>query len=157
LAPPTPQPPIRPSAASTTSSTAPSARTSAIFIEEDDSQNGVDHVDGHRSPGDVISPYTVLNGPTHHTYYTQFNMTRAIEQILGLPPMNQFELVATSMRDIFTNTSNTAPFNHVSPTIDLTTGANCPTAPWRRWLPPPARRLRGRRRPGRLRVAHAPT
>ena len=61
--------------------------SSAIFIEEDDAQNGVDHVDGHRSPGYVISPYTVQYGPTEHTYYTQVNMTRTIEQILGLPPM----------------------------------------------------------------------
>ena len=100
---------------------------SAIFIEEDDSQNGVDHVDGHRSPGYVVSPYTVQGGPTNHTYYTQFNMTRAIEQILGLPPMNQFDLVATPMRDVFTDTPHTAPFNHVPPTINLTTGANCGT------------------------------
>ena len=58
--------------------------TSAIFIEEDDAQNGVDHVDGHRSPGYIVSPYAVQNGPTDHTYYTQVNMTRTIEQILGL-------------------------------------------------------------------------
>ena len=67
--------------------------SSAIFIEEDDSQDGVDHVDGHRSPGYIVSPYVVQNGPTDHTYYTQVNMTRTIEQILGLPPMNQFDLV----------------------------------------------------------------
>ena len=75
--------------------------TSAIFIEEDDAQNGVDHVDGHRSPGYIVSPYAVQNGPTDHTYYTQVNMTRTIEQILGLPPMNQFDLVASPMRTAF--------------------------------------------------------
>ena len=75
--------------------------SSAIFIEEDDAQNGVDHVDGHRSPGYVVSPYAVQNGPTDHTYYTQVNMTRTIEQILGLPPMNQFDLVASPMRTAF--------------------------------------------------------
>jgi hypothetical protein len=75
--------------------------SSAIFIEEDDSQNGVDHIDGHRSPGYVISPYAVQNGPTDNTYYTQVNMTRTIEQILGLPPMNQFDLVASPMRTDF--------------------------------------------------------
>ena len=75
--------------------------TSAIFIEEDDAQNGVDHVDGHRSPGYIVSPYTVQGGPTDHTYYTQVNMTRTIEQILGLPPMNQFDLVASPMRTAF--------------------------------------------------------
>jgi len=75
--------------------------TSAIFIEEDDAQNGVDHVDGHRSPGYIISPYVKQQGPTDHTYYTQVNMTRTIEQILGLPPMNQFDLVASPMRTAF--------------------------------------------------------
>ncbi len=75
--------------------------TSAIFIEEDDAQNGVDHVDGHRSPGYIVSPYVVQNGPTDHTYYTQVNMTRTIEQILGLPPMNQFDLVASPMTTAF--------------------------------------------------------
>ena len=75
--------------------------TSAIFIEEDDAQNGVDHVDGHRSPGYIVSPYAVQYGATDHTYYTQVNMTRTIEQILGLPPMNQFDLVASPMRTAF--------------------------------------------------------
>ena len=51
--------------------------SSAIFLEEDDSQNGVDHIDGHRSPGYVVSPYAVQSGPTDSTYYTQVNMTRA--------------------------------------------------------------------------------
>ena len=79
--------------------------SSAIFIEEDDAQNGVDHVDGHRSPGYIVSPYVVQNGPTDHTYYTQVNMTRTIEQILGLPPMNQFDLVASPMRTAFVKAS----------------------------------------------------
>lgn len=76
-------------------------QSSAIFVEEDDAQNGVDHVDGHRSPGYVISPYAVQHGPTDHTYYTQVNITRTIEQILGLTPMNQFDLVASPMRTCF--------------------------------------------------------
>jgi YVTN family beta-propeller protein len=99
--------------------------TSAIFIEEDDAQNGVDHVDGHRSPGYIISPYAVQNGPTDHTYYTQVNMTRTIEQILGLPPMNQFDLTATPMRTDFTNTpppDNFLPWTHVPNQIPLNDG-----------------------------------
>jgi YVTN family beta-propeller protein len=100
--------------------------SSAIFIEEDDAQNGVDHVDGHRSPGYVISPYAVQNGPTDHTYYTQVNMTRTIEQILGLPPMNQFDLVASPMRTAFvTGTppdANFAPWTHVPNIVPLTQG-----------------------------------
>ena len=104
--------------------------SSAIFIEEDDAQNGVDHVDGHRSPGYVVSPYVVQGGPTDHTYYTQVNMTRTIEQILGLPPMNQFDLVASPMRrHLHQHAKNNAPFNHLPSPIDLTTGANCSTSP----------------------------
>jgi hypothetical protein len=99
--------------------------TSAIFIEEDDAQNGVDHIDGHRSPGYIVSPYTVQNGPTDHTYYTQVNMTRTIEQILGLPTMNQFDLVASPMRTDFTNNppqSNFQPWTHVPNLVPLNQG-----------------------------------
>jgi YVTN family beta-propeller protein len=98
---------------------------SAIFIEEDDAQNGVDHVDGHRSPGYVVSPYTVQYGPTDHTYYTQVNMTRTIEQILGLPPMNQFDLVASPMRTDFVKHKAEAhfePFTHLVNQIPLDQG-----------------------------------
>ncbi len=101
--------------------------TSAIFIEEDDAQNGVDHVDGHRSPGYIVSPYVVQNGPTDHTYYTQVNMTRTIEQILGLPPMNQFDLVASPMRPDFVNnppTQNFQPWTHVANQVPLNQGVD---------------------------------
>ncbi len=99
--------------------------SSAIFIEEDDAQNGVDHVDGHRSPGYIVSPYVVQYGPTDHTYYTQVNMTRTIEQILGLPPMNQFDLVASPMRPDFVNNppqQNFQPWTHVPNQVPLNQG-----------------------------------
>ena len=100
--------------------------TSAIFVEEDDSQNGVDHVDGHRSPGYIVSPYAVQNGPTDNTYYTQVNMTRTIEQILGLPTMNQFDLVASPMRTAFVQgtppAENFKPWNHVANQVPLDQG-----------------------------------
>jgi len=100
--------------------------TSAIFLEEDDAQNGVDHVDGHRSPGYIISPYAVQNGPTDHTYYTQVNMTRTIEQILGLPPMNQFDLVASPMKTAFVKgdapADNFKPWTHVKNQVPLDEG-----------------------------------
>jgi YVTN family beta-propeller protein len=105
--------------------------TSAIFIEEDDSQDGVDHVDGHRSPGYIVSPYTVQGGPTDHTYYTQVNMTRTIEQILGLPPMNQFDLVASPMRTDFVKgtppATNFEPWTHVPNQVPLTEGVTAST------------------------------
>src|SRR5579862_1462480 len=100
--------------------------SSAIFIEEDDAQNGVDHVDGHRSPGYIVSPYVKQTGFTDHTYYTQVNMTRTIEQILGLPPMNQFDLVASPMRTAFVNgappADNFKPWTHVKNQVPLDEG-----------------------------------
>ena len=106
--------------------------SSAIFIEEDDSQDGVDHVDGHRSPGYIVSPYAVQNGPTDHTYYTQVNMTRTIEQILGLPPMNQFDLVASPMTTSFVNgtppAENFQPWTHVANQVPLDQGVTTTTA-----------------------------
>jgi len=106
--------------------------SSAIFIEEDDAQNGVDHVDGHRSPGYIVSPYTVQNGPTDHTYYTQVNMTRTIEQILGLPPMNQFDLVASPMRTAFVEgrppRDNFRPWRHVPNQVPLDDGVSASAA-----------------------------
>jgi YVTN family beta-propeller protein len=102
--------------------------SSAIFIEEDDAQNGVDHVDGHRSPGYVVSPYAVQNGPADHTYYTQVNMTRTIEQILGLTPMNQFDLVASPMRTAFVKgtppAANFLPWTHVRNQVPLDQGVS---------------------------------
>ena len=100
--------------------------SSAIFMEEDDAQNGVDHVDGHRSPGYVVSPYAVQSAPTDHTYYTQVNITRTIEQILGLPPMNQFDLVASPMRTAFVDgvppQDNFKPWAHVPNQVALNEG-----------------------------------
>jgi hypothetical protein len=106
--------------------------SSAIFVEEDDSQDGVDHVDGHRSPGYIVSPYTVQNGPTDHTYYTQVNMTRTVEQILGLPPMNQFDLVASPMKTAFVQgeppADNFKPWTHVPNEVPLDQGVTTTTA-----------------------------
>ena len=102
--------------------------SSAIFMEEDDAQDGVDHVDGHRSPGFIVSPYAVQSGPTDHTYYTQVNMTRTIEQILGLTPMNQFDLVASPMRTAFVKgqppAENFQPWTHVPNLVPLDQGVS---------------------------------
>jgi YVTN family beta-propeller protein len=110
--------------------------SSAIFVEEDDAQDGVDHVDGHRSPGYVISPFvnqkvnsdgTGAGVTEDSTFYTQVNMTRTIEQILGLKPMNQFDLVASPMRTLFVNNppaQNFMPWTHVLNQMPLTMGVN---------------------------------
>ena len=106
--------------------------SSAIFLEEDDAQNGVDHVDGHRSPGYIVSPFAVQGGPADHTYYTQVNITRTIEQILGLRPMNQFDLVASPMRTAFVTgdapAANFKPWTHVKNLVPLTEGVTASAA-----------------------------
>jgi YVTN family beta-propeller protein len=111
--------------------------TSAIFVTEDDAQTGVDHVDGHRSPGYIISPYVLQGGITDSTFYTQVNMMRTIEQILGLTPMNQNDLVASPMRTAFIDdppTENFKPWTHVANGIALNTGVKqTPT----QHIPPP--------------------
>ena len=100
-------------------------KDSAIFVEEDDAQTGVDHVDGHRSPGYIFSPYVNQGGVTDSTFYTQVNMTRTIEQILGLKPMNQFDLWASPMKTAFVDdppADNFKPWSHVPSGLPLTTG-----------------------------------
>ena len=74
-------------ASSTRSRTASSGRARRSSSIEDDTQNGVDHVDGHRGPTFVISPYSAPG--VDDQYYTQLNMVKTIEQILGIKPMNQ--------------------------------------------------------------------
>jgi YVTN family beta-propeller protein len=97
--------------------------TSAIFVEEDDAQDGVDHVDGHRQPVQIISPYSVQShGVGDHTTYTSASIDRTIEQILGLTPMTEFDLVASPMRTAFTDTPvNIAPYTALPATISLNT------------------------------------
>jgi DNA-binding beta-propeller fold protein YncE len=77
----------------------------AIFVTEDDSQSGWDHVSGYRTTGLVISPYSRLN-KTVHTNYNQTCMVRTIEQILGIPPMNAIDATALPMFDAFTGAFN---------------------------------------------------
>ncbi len=95
-------------------------KDSAVLVVEDDSQNGIDHVDGHRNILLAASPYA-KRGAVVHTYYSQLNITRTIEQILGLPPMNQLDLAAQPMYDLFTNTADTRPYNVIPNNVPLDT------------------------------------
>ncbi|MBE3072667.1 MAG: phosphoesterase, partial [Acidobacteria bacterium] len=72
----------------------------AIFVLEDDAQNGPDHVDAHRSPALVISPFAKRQA-LDSTLYTTSAMLRTIELILGLPPMSQYDAAATPMYHAF--------------------------------------------------------
>ncbi len=95
-------------------------KSTAIFIVEDDSQNGVDHVDGHRNVLLVASPYA-RRGAVIHDYYSQANVTRTVEQILGLPPMNQIDLAAQPMDDVFTDKPDFTPYTFHANRIPLDT------------------------------------
>ncbi|CAN5184042.1 alkaline phosphatase family protein [soil metagenome] len=110
-----------------TISHSPIWKSSAIFVLEDDSQNGVDHLDGHRNPTLVISPYA-KRGAVVHTNYSQLNVMRTIEQILGLPPMNQEDMTAEPMSDVFTDKPDFTPYTAVPSTIALTETNPQPTA-----------------------------
>jgi YVTN family beta-propeller protein len=96
-------------------------KSSAIFVVEDDPQNGVDHVDGHRSVLYVISPYA-KRGVVNSTYYTQVNVVKTIEQILGIQPMNQQDWAAQPMYNAFTSTPDFAPYNALPNQVPLTYG-----------------------------------
>ena len=96
-------------------------KNSAIFVVEDDSQDGADHVDGHRAPVQVISPWA-QHGTVIDTYYSQLSIVRTIEQILGAQPLNEKVAAATPMYDAFTKRPNYTPFNAVPNQIPLTEG-----------------------------------
>jgi YVTN family beta-propeller protein len=95
--------------------------SSAVFVVEDDTQNGTDHVDGHRGPLLVASPYA-KRGIVDSTYYSQLNVVRTIEQMLGIAPMNQEDRAAEPMFSAFTNTPNFTPYAVVPNQIPLTQG-----------------------------------
>jgi YVTN family beta-propeller protein len=95
-------------------------KESAIFGVEDDTQDGVDHVDGHRGPAFVISPYS--KGGVDNEYASQPNMVRTVEQILGIQPMNQEDYSAEPMYSAFTEHPNFAPYKAEPNQIPLTLG-----------------------------------
>lgn len=86
----------------------------AIFVLEDDAQNGPDHVDSHRSPAYVISPYTRGRG-IDSTMYNTTSMLRTMELILGLRPMTVFDAGAMPMTAAFQNTADKSPYAAARP------------------------------------------
>ncbi len=93
-------------------------KETAIFVIEDDAQNGPDHVDAHRTVGLVLSPY-VKHGVVDSTLYTTASMVRTIELILHLPPMTQFDAAATPLYNAFTGHPTLTAFNCLPPQTDL--------------------------------------
>jgi YVTN family beta-propeller protein len=91
----------------------------AIFVIEDDAQNGPDHIDAHRTVGLVISPW-VKRATVDSTMYTTSSFVRTMELILGLPPMSQFDSAATPMFNVFTTDAAPGPIDAIEPRVDLT-------------------------------------
>lgn len=94
----------------------------AIFVMEDDSQDGTDHVDSHRMPGFVISPWAQQDGRVVSRRYDQLSMLRTIQMILGLPPPSLPHALAVPMYDAFiapTATPNNAPYTAIIPERSL--------------------------------------
>jgi DNA-binding beta-propeller fold protein YncE len=101
--------------------------STAIFVLEDDSQDGPDHVDSHRSPAFVISPYT----KRHYVDSTLYNTTsvlRSIELILGMEPMTMFDAGARPMANCFQQTADLTPYKSEPPRVSLT-DKNPPASP----------------------------
>ncbi|MEW6161523.1 MAG: beta-propeller fold lactonase family protein, partial [Verrucomicrobiota bacterium] len=90
----------------------------ALFVVEDDAQNGPDHVDAHRTIAYAISPY-VKRGSVDSTMYSTASMLRTIELILGLNPMSQFDAAARPMYHSFQSTPDLRPYRSREANVDL--------------------------------------
>jgi hypothetical protein len=90
----------------------------AIFIIQDDAQDGPDHIDSHRTVGLVISPY-VRRGALVSQHYTTSSMLRTMELILGLPPMTTYDAAATPMYACFTTRPDFTPYTNAPPEVDI--------------------------------------
>jgi Phosphoesterase family len=91
-------------------------QSTAIIVVEDDAQDGPDHVDAHRAPALVISPYT-QTGKVDSTHYDTASALGTLEGLLGMPPMSTYDARATRMWPSFTNKPNLRPYNAITPTV----------------------------------------
>ncbi len=110
---------------------------SLILVQEDDSQDGADHVDAHRIPALAISPYT-KRGAVVHTRYDQISILRTAELVMGLKPMNLAEALGVPMFDAFSSKpTNAKPYNAIRPNVDMTAEntASTPAAAFSAHLP----------------------
>ena len=92
--------------------------TTCVFVIEDDPQAGFDHVDGHRSPCWVISPYTKRRAIVSD-FYNQTSVLHTMELMLGLPPMNQLDAMAPVMRTCFNDAPDLKPYDAIKNQIPL--------------------------------------
>jgi YVTN family beta-propeller protein len=99
-------------------SKSPIWKETAVFILEDDAQNGADHIDAHRSTAYLAGGF-VKRGFVDHTLYTTTSVLRTMELILGLPPMTQYDAAATPLWRCFHNKVDTTGFTALPINIDL--------------------------------------
>jgi len=95
----------------------PDWASTAIFVIEDDAQNGPDHVDEQRAPFYLISPYAA--GGVQHRAYTQASVLRTIEILLGLPPMSAYDAGAVPLTGAFRADPDLRPFDALAEHVDL--------------------------------------
>jgi len=93
-------------------------KETAIFIIEDDAQNGPDHVDSHRTIAFAVSPF-IKRGMVDHTMYDTASMLRTIELILGVEPMSQYDAAAFPLAGCFTDDADMTPYKALRPDIPL--------------------------------------
>jgi len=89
----------------------------AVFVMEDDAQNGPDHVDSHRSPLLVISAYS--HAGVVHRFANTTDVLRTIEEILGLASLSQFDQFGRPLRDIWTDHPDTTPYSAITPSVNF--------------------------------------
>jgi YVTN family beta-propeller protein len=92
-------------------------KSTVVFVIEDDAQDGPDHVDSHRSPLLVISPYT--RGRVFHRFANTTDVLATIEDILGLGRMSQFDHYGRPLRDIWETTPDLTPYTTLIPSVPL--------------------------------------
>jgi hypothetical protein len=90
--------------------------STVVFAVEDDAQNGSDHVNAHRTLAFVAGPH-VRRAAVVHTPYTTVSMLRAIELLLGIPPLSQHDAEAPAMEDVFTEAADLTPFEAIVPDV----------------------------------------
>jgi hypothetical protein len=92
-------------------------KSTVVFVMEDDAQDGPDHVDSHRSPLLVISPYT--QGGVLHRFTNTTDVLHTMEEILGLDALSQFDHYGHPLRDVWRDAPDTTPFSALAPSIPL--------------------------------------
>jgi YVTN family beta-propeller protein len=101
-----------------TISHSPIWKNTAIFIIEDDAQDGPDHVDAHRSIAFVISPY-IKHGSVDHRFYNTDSLLKTMEMLLGLAPLTQYDAIASPIDDFDNHPSNDSPYAAIEPSSDI--------------------------------------